>query len=100
MKPFIEMPKITYVWNGFTDGAPHVLLSDVREMREKYEARIRELTEWRPMSTAPMGRENLVLVIRNGRRYVGEVLGDGRVYTESKCLDCADGWLPLPEVPR
>lgn len=73
---------------------------------EALEARIRELTEWRPMETAPK-RQCYVLVLQRGDvtmrlRYPdtdGSYDGWNKGWLNND-TDEAVGWLPLPEVPR
>lgn len=92
MKPFLEMPKR---WPQYDSK----MVDEVENMREKYEARIRELTEWRPMSELP--KDTACLVLYRGTIVQGwtDDCGDFRS-TEGIEYDEADGWLPLPEVPR
>lgn len=64
------------------------------------EARIRELTEWRPMDTAPMGEWILLL---DGGGGGGRVIGKtrlpwGQFFTQSGMSIFPVGWLPLPST--
>ena len=69
-------------------------LGKVRAERDAAMARVRELTEWRPMETA--GTEATLCLMRDGGIIISSRLVWGLCVRDVRPL----GWLPLPEPPK
>lgn len=106
-KPYLELPQLK-LSVGMASFDP----AEVREMRDKYESRIRELTEWRPMSEAPKDGTRVLLMRQSGRlcvsRYDSDKQAkapepfwrdDGTYRTARMREDAPVCWFRPPEAP-
>lgn len=108
-KPFLEMPPTGLIEDCKIGRDAEICTAEsVREMRDKYEARIRELTEWRQIEPAMLPRYRAVNVLCETVTFDGEkpkrlVLRGWRTesgfYIDSVGLYKPLCWLPLPDVP-
>jgi hypothetical protein len=77
--------------NGYGPASSY---AEVCAERDALRQQVREVTEWRPMETAPTDRE-ILLCLFGSDIVVGEILG-----VEPGGLGETPLWLPLPPLPK
>ena len=75
-------------------------LTKVRAERDAALARVRDLTEWRPMSEAPQGYGSYLLLQRDGSVAVGFSRCAAEFRESVRTGTSSIGWVPLPEPPK